>query len=91
MINITESARDELKRILSSKVDNSYARLRLLDRGKGHLGLGIDIELPSDHVVEHEGSGLLVVDRELASSLAGVTIDVEDTNEGTQLIICEKS
>jgi len=91
LIRITQDARHELKRILSSKVDNSYARLRLIDRGNGHLGLGIDVELPSDHVVEHEGSGLLVVDRELASSLTGVVIDVENTAEGVQLIISESS
>lgn len=91
MIDITESARYELKRLLSSKVDNSYARLRLIARGKGNLGLGIDIELPGDEVMEHEGSGLLVVERELAASLKGITIDVDDTAEGPQLVIIEKS
>ena len=90
MIDVTDSARQELKRILSSSVDNSYARLRLVDRGQGCLGLGIDIELPGDEVIEHEGSGLLLVGHELASSLESVTIDVDDTPDGTQLVICEK-
>ena len=91
MIDVTVCARQELKKILSSKVDNSYAFLRLIARGQGRLGLGIDIESPGDEVVEYEGSGLLLVEHELAESLKGVTIDVDDTPDGTQLVICAKS
>ena len=91
MINITERARKELKRILSSKVDYSCGRLRLVDRGQGNLGLGIDIELPGDEVVEYEGSGLLVVEHELAASLEGVILDVEDIGKCTQLVLFERS
>ena len=91
MIDVTDCARQELKRILSSNVDNSYARLRLIARDQGCFGLGIDVELPGDEVVEYEGSGLLLVEHELAVSLKGVTIDVDDTPDGTQIVICEKS
>ena len=91
MINVSERARQELKRILTSSVDNWYARLRLISRGQGRLGLGIDIEMPGDEVVEHEGSGLLVVEHELAASLEGVMLDVENNGEGTQLVLCERS
>lgn len=91
MIDITERARQELKRILSSNVDNSYALLRLIDRGQGCLGLGIDIESPGDEVIEYEGSRLLLVGHELAHSLKGITIDIDNTDEGSQLIIDEKS
>ncbi|MFQ5997140.1 MAG: hypothetical protein ACE5KP_05900 [Dehalococcoidales bacterium] len=91
MINVTERARQELKRILTASVDNWYARLRLIPRGEGRIGLGIDIEMPGDEVVEYEGSGLLVVEHELAASLEGVILDVEDNGEGAQLVICEKS
>ncbi len=91
MINVTERARQELKRILTDSVENWYARLRLLSRGEGRVGLGIDIEMPGDEVVEHEGSGLLVVAQELAASLEGVVLDVEDNGEGTQLVMYEKS
>ena len=91
MIDVTESARYELKRILSATVDNSYARLRLIARGQGDIGLGIDIELPGDEIVEHDGSGLLVVEHEVAASLKDITIDVDDTAEGPQLVILEKA
>jgi len=91
MIGITDRALKELKRILSYSVDYSYGRLRLIDRGKGHLGLGIDIELPGDEVVEYEGSGLLVVEQRLAASLDGITIDVDDNDGSAQLVIVAES
>jgi len=91
MIKVTERARKELKRMLTSSVDNWYARLRLISRSEGRLGLGIDIEMPGDELVEHEGSGLLVVEHELAASLEGVILDFEDNGEGAQLVLCERS
>ena len=91
MIGVTDRALKELKRILSYSVDYSYGRLRLIDRGKGHLGLGIDIELPGDEVLEYEGSGLLVVEQKLAASLNGITIDVDDNNGSAQLVIVGES
>lgn len=91
MIDITDRALKELKRILNYSVDYSYGRLRLIDRGKGHLGLGIDIELPGDKVVEYEGSGLLVVEQKLADSLKGITIDVDDNDGSAQLVIVGES
>ena len=89
MIEITDQAKEELKKLLLAKVDWPGARLRLLDRGGGRLGLGIDIESESDLVVEYEGDVLMVIEDELASQLDGIAIDVDDTEEGTELVICE--
>ena len=88
MINVTSRAAEELKRILADSVDMPQARLRLIDRGQEKLGLGIDVEAPTDFVVEHEGSTVLVVGQELAACLRGVTLDIEDTSAGIELILC---
>ena len=88
MINVTERARQELKRILITNADMSQARLRLIDRGRGKLGIGVDIEMPGDKLVEYEGSTVLVVERRLAVGLAGVILDVDDTVEGPEIVIC---
>ncbi|MFC2014556.1 hypothetical protein ACFLUP_01020 [Chloroflexota bacterium] len=90
MINITGKARQELERILYSNVDMPQARLRLIARGGEELGLGIDIEMPGDELVEHDGSTLLVVERELAERLKGITIDVDNTSEGYNLVLCQQ-
>ena len=87
MIGVTERAKEILKAILSDHVDNSQASLRLIPDSEGQLGLGIDIEQPEDQVVEHEGSKVLVVEKGLADTLKGVTIDAEDTPEGPELVI----
>ncbi len=90
MVNVTVRAREELKRLLYANVDMSQARLRLIDRGQGNLGFGIDIELPGDESVEHDGSTVLIINPELARNLNEITIDVDDTPEGSELVICHK-
>jgi len=87
MVNVTKRARRELKRILTVAVDMPQARLRLIDRGQGKLGLGIDVEMPGDKLVEYDGSTVLVIEPEVASSLAGVTIDVDSTSDGIELVV----
>ena len=87
MINITERAKKALKKILAANVDLSQGRLRLMDRGQGKLGLGIDIEMPGDELVKHDGLTILVIERGLAANLKRVTLDVEDGGNGSKLVI----
>ncbi|MFC1920806.1 hypothetical protein ACFLYQ_03665 [Chloroflexota bacterium] len=91
MINVTERAKQELTRILFDKVDMPQARLRLTSGEQGQLGIGIDIELPGDRIVEYRGTRVLVVERRLDSSLNGIVLDVDDTPQGLQLVIDEAS
>jgi len=48
MINVTDKAKKELERLLITNVDWPGARLRLIDKGNGTLGLGVDIQTPGD-------------------------------------------
>ena len=89
MIKITERAKQELRKLLSKKVDWPKACLRLVDRGQGKLGLGIDIEARGDQIIEYEGVKVLMVEPELASNLKEVTLDVDDTPNGPELVISE--
>ncbi|MFC2014963.1 hypothetical protein ACFLUP_03110 [Chloroflexota bacterium] len=90
MVKVTGRAKQELKRLLAQKVDWPEARLRLMDRGEGILGLGIDIELPGDRVVEFQGVSVLNVEDALAERIQGITIDVDDTPEGVELVIDDR-
>jgi len=90
MVSVTKDACRELKRILSEKVDWPGARLRLVDRGQGILGLGIDIELSGDQVVEYEGTKVLIIEHELATNLDGITVDVDFTPAGAELVLSGK-
>ena len=91
MIGVTEQAKAELKEILVSKVDDPRACLRIKSDDEGQLGVEIDIEMPGDQTVEYQNSTLLVVEQELADRLSHVEIDVEDTEQGKQLVLVEKS
>jgi Fe-S cluster assembly iron-binding protein IscA len=90
MIEVTERAKKELKKLLTDSVDHPNACLRLRNNNEGRLGLGIDIEMPNDRVIEYEEATLLVVEPELADSLKDVAIDVEDGDEGSQLVIIDR-
>ena len=64
--------------------------MRLIDRGEGIIGLGIDIEGLGDRIVEYDGKKVLVVESELANNLQGVTLDIDETPEGPELVLWEK-
>ena len=87
MINVTTRAKQTLKRLLATNVDLPQGRLRLMDRGQGKLGLGVDIEMPGDELVEYDGVTVLVVERGLATNLKGVILDVKDGGNGSELVI----
>ena len=88
MLNITEKAKQELKKILDKAVEMPQARLRLCDRGGGELGLGIDVEVADDSVIEYDGERILVVENQLLGKLGNITIDIDNTASGPELIIC---
>jgi Fe-S cluster assembly iron-binding protein IscA len=90
MITVTEGACRELKRMLFEKVDWPGARLRIVDRGQGDIGLGIDIEAPNDHVVEYKGTRVLIIEPELATNLTGITLDIDEKPAGAELILSGK-
>ena len=90
MIEVTERAKVELKKILNNTVDNPMAGLRLVTNEQGQIGLGVDIEMPDDKTVEHEGSKVLLVQKDLAGKLESLVIDAEDSPEGVKLTIRQK-
>ena len=90
MVIVSDKARHELKKLLEAKVDWPGARLRLIDRGHGVVGLGIDLESPGDEVIEYNGEAIMVIGPEFASSLKITTLDVDDTPDGPELVITEE-
>ena len=92
MLIVTEGAKNELKKILYEKVDHPLAGIRLLSGAQpDNFGLSIDIEVPGDQVVEHDGSKVLLIDGELSERLDGDILDVEDTAGGKSFVVLEKA
>jgi len=91
MVSVTEAGLVELKKILDEHTDNAQAGLRLTTDQSGTLGLTIDVKTSEDQVLEHEGSKLLIIEKNLAGSLEGVTIDVDESPEGPMLVTIKKT
>jgi len=49
------------------------------------------VERQGDQAVEHEGSKVLLVEKDLTDALQGIAIDVEDTPQGAKLVISSES
>ncbi|MFC2058216.1 hypothetical protein ACFLTS_01035 [Chloroflexota bacterium] len=92
MVKITDPAKDELKNILSlqNSADPEIC-LRLIQTAPGQFDLTADKEKEDDQVIEHQGSKMLLVGKELADILDGLTIDCEDSPEGPSLIMFGES
>jgi Fe-S cluster assembly iron-binding protein IscA len=90
MVIVTEKARHELKKLLRAKVDWPGARLRLIDRGQGVIGLGVDLVSPDDEVIECDGEAVMVIGPEFSSGLNMITLDVDTANNTSELVISEK-
>jgi len=90
MIGVTEAGLVELKRILDEHTDNAQAGLRLTMDKSGTLGLTIDVKTSEDQVLAHKGSKLLIIEQGLAARLEGVAIDVDESPEGSRLVIKNK-
>ena len=90
MITVTERAKEHLKNTLEANCDEAVEDsqgLRLGMTGPGQFGLGLDTPREGDEVVEHDGSKVLMVEGELAGRLNGLTLDIQDTGEGEQLVM----
>ncbi len=90
MITVTDSAKQYLRELLLAHIDDPDFGVRLSRGAPGQLGLVLDRGGVGDHVVEHNGSKVLLVAPELAALLDNVTIDTEDTAEGAKLVMSKE-
>jgi len=87
MLTVTEGAKQILKEELLANTDDPEMCLRLKGEPGGQLGLVLDKEAPDDYVVEHEGSKVLLIGKELPDVVDELTLKTEDTPEGPKLVI----
>ena len=88
MLAVTDLAKQELKRLLYEKVDHPLAGIRLIRGGQpDSYGLTIDIEVPGDEVVTHDGAKVLIVDHELSRDLDGNWLDIDATQDNNFVVL----
>jgi hypothetical protein len=91
MIEVTEQAAQILRDMrieLQGTTDEGPADkvLRLVYSG-GSFGVSLDFPREGDHIIQSEGTDVLLVDRELADAIPDATIGCQDTPEGPRLVI----
>ena len=89
MITVTEEAMQYLKKLLLAHTNDPEAGVRLIGRS-GKLGVVLDKAAEGDQVIEHEGFKVLLVEQELAGILDEATLDVQDTPDGTGLVVSKE-
>jgi len=87
MLTVTENAKQDLKKVLLAHTDDPTIGLRLSLKQPGQFGLELDSEAEGDQVVECEGYKVLLIGPGVAEALGERTIDVQDTPNGTKLVI----
>jgi Fe-S cluster assembly iron-binding protein IscA len=87
MVNVTDRAKIALKSALSRSVEEPGIGLRVEVSEEDACVLFPDREKAGDQVIEHEGDVLLLLGEEVSQPLDGATIDLEETPEGTHLVV----
>ena len=86
MIQVTERARETFKNKLEDLIERPGVMLRI---GRTDSGLGIFPDRPNDddQIIEHDGRAVLLIDQEVAETLADTTIDVEEHDDGARVVV----
>ncbi len=91
MVTVTDSAKEEFVRILSTKELDSgkYFRLAIppVWTGAGDFGIVIDSEQEDDLTIEHAGQKILLLDHDLAHRLENSVLDFKESPEGPRFTL----
>lgn len=81
MVTVTQSAREELKRIRESNDFEPQQCLRLAIVAPQTIGLVLDEASDEDQVEDAEGTRLLLIGPDVCEALDGGTFDFQDAEE----------
>ena len=87
---VTENARQELKKKLIAHADDPEIGIRLEAIPPDQVHLVLSREREGDQVIEYDGFKVLLVGKDIAEPLRGITIDVRDTPDGPKLSVLRK-
>ena len=91
MVTVTDRAKEELRRIVETNSLDTDKYLRLATppvwTGDGDFGIVIDEERSGDHVLDLEGTKLLLVDPDLAEPLSKAVLDFKESPDGARFTL----
>lgn len=87
MLNVTERARERLKALRETAIDDPSVGLRLETTPSGQFGVFPDRQRADDQIIEHRGAVVLLVGQEIAEQVEDTTIDYDENQPGPRLVI----
>ena len=87
MFTITDSAKDELKKILDNNSTESDDGLRLIINEPGSFALMLDKKQENDEIIEHEGTIVLLYQKDMTNILDEIILDCHTTEDCKMLVI----
>jgi Fe-S cluster assembly iron-binding protein IscA len=91
MFTVTDSAKEELKRIVEARSIEVGRCLRLAVQpawpGPGDFGIVIDDEKAEDHTIAHRGAKILLLNEQMLPQLDKSILDYKDTPEGARFTL----
>ena len=86
MLTVTDSAARRLNQMLSDAPEGTA--IRFVPQGDGLIPQ-IHNPQSDDETFEHEGKTVLALDQQVASALDDKTLDVDITQQGSQLVLVD--
>src|SRR6476659_8886508 len=80
MVQLTETASAELRRLLSNHLARPQQGVRLRLNEVGGLAMTIDVPHSGDSIIRRDNLPVLIVDGRLANRLAQRVLDFQDTS-----------
>ena len=72
---------------LKNQIDDPSLGLRLETTASGQFGVFPDRERDDDQIVEHQGSLVLLVGKEIAQTMGDTTIDCDESRPDPRLVM----
>jgi Fe-S cluster assembly iron-binding protein IscA len=86
MLTVTDAAVRHMAEVLYQSDADDEMAIRFVQEGRTIVPK-LDKERPGDATYDHEGSTVLLLDENVFALLENRTVDIQDTEDGTQLII----
>ena len=87
MLTVTDTAAQYVRETL--KKESAPGAFRIVNTEEGYR-FTLDEAKEGDQVFEHEGENYLLLDTEVGEALSNATLDVNESPEGTRLILSKE-
>ena len=87
MLTVTEKAKQELKKILLARSNDTNKSLRIQFKEPAQVGLVVDEEKEGDQVIQLGGMNILLIGEDVAQIFDGVVLDVREDQNGSKLVV----